>query len=90
LCEKADDDCEDCGGEKGGNELVDSFFEGGYQVPDNRDRCSGDEAGSHAGFCGSFPVEGEKKGRPEGCAQSSPRKQDEPEDQFFCNKSEHE
>jgi len=59
-------------------------------MPDNRDRCAGDEAGSHTGLCGPFPVEGEKKGRSEGCAQSPPRKQDEPEDQFFRDESEYE
>jgi len=65
LCEKADDDCEDCGGEKGGHELVDSVFEGGYQVPDNRDRCPGEKACNHTGFCGSFPEKGKKERRAE-------------------------
>jgi len=90
LGEEADDDCQDCGGKKGGHKLVDSVFEGGDQVPDDRDRCSGDESGSHSGLCGPFPVESEKKGGAEGCAQSSPCKQDEPEDQFFGDESEHE
>ncbi len=68
--------------------MVESVLKGGYEVPDYRDRCSGDEPGRDPRLCGFFPVEGEKKGRSEGGTQPSSGKQDQPEDQFFCGELE--
>lgn len=39
--------------------MVESVLKGRYEVPDDRDRCSGDEPGRDPRLCGFFPVEGE-------------------------------